>query len=145
MSEKVTILMDRSGQRPDPDKVSVDLGDLRDSAGLARTDDQPCTLADERGVLRIAQKRPRQAGVIFAVEVDPKVDVVIHAHLPLIIYMVRVGQDLVSAVHQTFDERREIGVAQRDVRRSKRRNDVDPRGFDGGPLKHDHGLESHEA
>jgi hypothetical protein len=70
VQQQVPMLIHRSGQWSDADDVVVDLYHLSDGPYGPFTDYEPGTLADERRVSGLIEERPRQAGVVFAVEVD---------------------------------------------------------------------------
>jgi hypothetical protein len=70
----MAVLIDRTRQRANADDVIVDLHHLGDSPYRTLANDQPGTLADESGVTRLIEECPGQAGLVFAVEIDHKVE-----------------------------------------------------------------------
>ena len=65
---------DRPWERAHSDDVTVDLDDLGDRAYVAFADDEPGAFSHELRVGSFVEVRPRQAGFVFAVEVNDEVE-----------------------------------------------------------------------
>lgn len=72
--KQVTVLVDRTRKRTNPDELAVDLCYLCDRANVSGSDNDPGTLADELRLTRVAEERPRQPGVVLSVQVDAKIE-----------------------------------------------------------------------
>jgi hypothetical protein len=71
--QQVAVLIDRTGQGSDTDDTVVDLHHLGNSTYVALADHEPSSLVDEGGIAGFIEEGPRQAGVVFAVEIDREV------------------------------------------------------------------------
>ena len=76
LRKKVSILPNRPGERAKPNHLVVKFDDLGNRSCSAGADDEPGPFSNDGCVAGITKKRPRQAGVIFGIQLDSQVDVV---------------------------------------------------------------------
>jgi hypothetical protein len=74
VAEEVPVTADGAGEGPDMDDLSVDVRNLGHRSGGAGANNDLCALTDSRGVFRLVDEPPREARVVFGVEVELKVD-----------------------------------------------------------------------
>ena len=125
MGHQVTVAADRSGQRPHPHQISLDLSNLSDSSGLARADNDPGTLPDQSRVTGILHEGPRQPGVVLGVEVNAKVDVDAHRSV-LLSLMVGVNQVYMPTTQQPSNQLLELVMGDGHVWCAESRHHENP-------------------